>query len=134
MPRVPSTVLLAGLLLAGCASGGGGTGSRERQTLITQEEIAASTAANAHELIQRLRPSWLRVSARISVNTPVTIVVFQDEMNIGGIEALLRIPTEIVQSVRRLSAAQAGTLPGLGSQHVEHAIVVQTRRDAGRDR
>ena len=50
VPHVPA-VLLVGTLLAGCASGGGGNPARERPSLITREEIAASTAVNAHELI-----------------------------------------------------------------------------------
>lgn len=136
MSRAPVPAVLAAAvalvvapsLLTGCASSGGAA-NRQRQTLITREEITATSAVNAHELIQRLRPRWLQSRARISINTPSSIVVYQDDMNLGGIEALYRIPTEIVMAVRLLSAAEAGTLPGIGSQHVEHAIIVQTRRE-----
>ncbi|HSL69385.1 MAG TPA: hypothetical protein VK864_04045 [Longimicrobiales bacterium] len=125
---------LAGVVAGGCAARGGSNDVGGRTEIITAEEIAAASAAspNAHELVRRLRPRWLQPHARISINTPSAIVVYQDDLNLGGPEALERIPTEIVLSVRLLSAAQAGTLPGIGSMHVDHAIVVQTRREPRR--
>ena len=113
--------------LNGCASGRQNTNA-ERENLITREEIGASDAANMHVLIQRLRPRWLQVRSQRSIGLPTGIIVYQDDLNMGGVDALERIPTEIVLSVRMLSAAEAGTLPRLGSQHVERAIVVHTRR------
>ena len=120
-------VLAALMLTAACASSGGSTG---RSDLITREEILAMPTPDLLEVVRRIRPRWLQTGPRLSMNTPQAIVVYQDDLNLGGPEALTRIPKESVLSIRLLSAAQAGTLPGLGSQHVEHAIVVQTRRDA----
>lgn len=123
----PVRVALVLALGAACASSGGtSAGSAD---LITREEIIASPHQNLLELVQRLRPRWLQTGPRLSINTPQTIVVYQDDLNLGGPDVLSRIPKEAVLSIRRLSAAQAGLLPGIGSQHIEHAIVVQTRRE-----
>ena len=119
--------LVASCVLAlACASSGT---ARSNPDLITREEIAAAPTQNLLEVVQRLRPRWLQSGPRLSMNTPQTIVVYQDDLNLGGPEALSRIPKDNVLSIRLLSAAQAGMLPGIGSQHIEHAIVVQTRRE-----
>src|SRR5688572_5308335 len=114
------------LLLTACASTGSATA---RSDIITREELVATPGENVLELVQRLRPRWLQAGPRMSINTPQTIVVYQDDLNLGGPDALTRIPKDNVLAIRLLSAAQAGVLPGIGSQHVEHAIVVQTRRE-----
>ena len=123
-----SVLLLVTLVVASaCASRGGAT---TRSDIITREELVATPGENLLELVQRLRPRWLQAGPRMSINTPQTIAVYQDDLNLGGPDALSRIPKDNVLAIRLLSAAQAGVLPGLGSQHVEHAIVVQTRREA----
>ena len=119
-------LLAACFLAAACASRGGATA---RSDVITREELVATPGENVLELVQRLRPRWLQAGPRMSINTPQTIVVYQDDMNLGGPDALSRIPKDNVLAIRLLSAAQAGVLPGIGSQHIEHAIVVQTRRE-----
>lgn len=115
------------MLALSCASSGSTTA---RSDVITRDEIMATPSEDLLEVVRRLRPRWLQGGPRLSVNTPQAIVVYQDDLNLGAPEALSRIPKDAVLSIRLLSAAQAGMLPGLGSQHVEHAIVVQTRRDA----
>jgi hypothetical protein len=100
--------------------------SRDRN-LITPEEIEASGARNAYELIQRLRPLWLQSRGERSVRLETAIVVYQDNAMLGGIDTLEGIPIELVRSVRALDSAEAGRLPGLGSRHVERAIMISTR-------
>lgn len=111
-----------------CASAGGVGANPE---VVTREEIEQVSASNALQVLERLRPRWIESRGRLSINTPTQIAVYQDDMRLGGLEMLDRIPVDMIISIRRLSAAQAGTLPGIGSMHVEHAIVVQTRRDPG---
>ncbi len=126
--HAPVRVLLLLMVVAflwGCSSLSQGP-TRDRN-LISLEEIQASDARSAYELIHRLRPLWLQSRGERSLRLQTTVVVYQDGAMLGGIETLEGIPIEIVRSVRALDAAEAGRLPGLGSRHVERAIMISTR-------
>lgn len=112
-------------LFAGCAPGQG----RITRTpeVITEEEVAASEARTAYELVERLRPLWLRSRGERSLRLPTEIVVYQGDTMLGDIETLHGIPIEVVHSVRSLDSAEAGRLAGLGSRHVERVIMVVMR-------
>lgn len=121
-------VLLSLMVVAcfwGCSSLNQGP-TRDRN-LISLEEIQTSDARSAYELIHRLRPLWLQSRGERSLRLQTTVVVYQDGAMLGGIETLEGIPIEIVRSVQALDAAEAGRLPGLGSRHVERAIMISTR-------
>ena len=108
-----------------CASGSVGP-SRDRN-VISPEEIEAAKVRTALELVERLRPLWLR--SRGGRSTPLTteIVVYQDNIMLGDIEMLRSVPIDLVSSVRSLDSAEAGGLAGLGSRHVERVIMIITR-------
>ena len=111
--------------LSGCSSAT--QGPRGERDLITAEEVEGVAVSNAYELIERLRPLWLRSRGGRSTRLETEIVVYLDGSMLGGIDALNGIPIEMVGSVRALDAADAGRLPGLGSRHVERAIMVMSR-------
>lgn len=118
-------LVLAG---AGCASSGpGGVDRDSDRDLITQEEIAALDVNTAYEVIERLRPRWLRVRASRSHNRPTEVVVLVDNLRLEGIQSLWDVDAPTIASIRWLDSAQAGQLPGLGSRHVEGAILIETR-------
>ena len=102
-------------------------GPRGERDLITAQEIEGVAVSNAFELIERLRPLWLRSRGGRSTRLETEIVVYLNGSMFGGVDALNGIPIEIVDSVRVLDAAEAGRLPGLGSRHVERAILVEVR-------
>ncbi len=101
--------------------------SRDR-SVITAEEVRSAEVNNAFHLIEHLRPLWLRSRGERSTRLPTEIVVYQDGVMLGDIESLRNIPIELVLSVRALDSTEAMRLPGLGSRHVERAILVETRR------
>jgi hypothetical protein len=111
--------------LGGCVAGTQNPGGE--RNLITAREIESTEVSNAYGLIQRLRPLWLRSRGGRSTRLETEIVVYVNESMLGGIDALRDIPIEIVESVWALDSAEAGRLPGLGSRHVERAIMVVTR-------
>lgn len=114
------------LVLAGCASSGSGDRDRDRD-LITQDQITQLQVNTAYEVVERLRPRWLRVRASRSYNRPTEVVVLVDGMQLEGIQSLWDIDAVNVATMRWLDSAQAGQLPGLGSRHVEGAIMIETR-------
>ncbi len=128
------------LLLAATACATAGTGAATHRDLIVQEEIRQTSAANAYELVQTLRPQWLRV--RGTQNLPAKLdprgtgqgvgealgqelVVYLDNARIGGRSALREIPLTSVQYLQRFDAAAANYRWGAG--HTHGAILVSTQ-------
>jgi hypothetical protein len=110
------------VLVAGCASTSAATGQRN-QNLITSEEIAAqSSAATAYDVIQRLRPNFLRTRGAVHGSPSgttnnleqVDLVVYLNETRLGGTDQLRQIPTTEIREVRYYSASDATTKWGTG--------------------
>ncbi|HEV2734568.1 MAG TPA: hypothetical protein VGV85_06995 [Longimicrobiaceae bacterium] len=116
---------------------------RGEQEIISQEEIEAASASDLYELVQRLHPEWLRErgvqshsqtgkvsggGAAPTVVTPglPTILVYQDNARLGGVEALRVIPVADAGTVQFLNAAQATYRFGIG--HSNGVILVTTRK------
>ena len=114
-----------------CASGSGGP-SRDPD-LISTEEIEAADLRTAYEVVERLRPLWLRSRGDRSTHLTTEIVVYQDNTMLGDIETLRSVPIELVDVIRSLDAAEAGRLAGLGSRHVERVIMIVTKPNKPRD-
>jgi hypothetical protein len=116
------------LFAAACASSGTGGPARD-PNVIEQQEINQYRDAGTRdlqELIQRARPRWLQTRGGRSINLATSILVYQHEQMLGTTEILKDITTVNLVRVRYLDASRAGLLPGLGSQHVEAAIVIET--------
>lgn len=111
--------------LWGCAPGSGRLARPADE--ITAAEIAAADVRSAYDLVEKVRPLWLRSRGDRSLRLPTEIVVYQGDTMLGGIETLRAIPIEVVGSVRVLDSAEAGRLTGLGSRHVERVIMVVMR-------
>ncbi|MDH5758943.1 MAG: hypothetical protein OEZ65_05090 [Gemmatimonadota bacterium] len=98
--------------------------------LLTQEEIMGAGARNLHEVVQRLRPRWLRArAADRSFGSSVEIVVYQNQTFLGNTETLAQISPSMAYEMRWLDGTTAAaTLPGLGSGRiVAGAIVIKTQ-------
>jgi hypothetical protein len=122
------TVLL--LTVAGTACAPAATSSGRNATQMTREEIMAVGVANLYDVIQRERPRWLqsrgqRSFGQAALNTE--IVVFQNQTMLGGVNVLREIAPDVAMRLRYLDGATAmASLSGLGSRHVEGAIIIDT--------
>ena len=120
-------------LLVGCASSHAAT-AKQNQNLITTEEITQSSASNAYDLIQRLRPNYLRTRGAVH-GAPsadgtnhleaVDLVVYLNENRLGGTDELRHIVTSEIREIRYYSASDATTKWGTG--HSAGAIQVVSR-------
>jgi hypothetical protein len=121
------TIALLVAIAAGCAS----TSSTSRRTasrdtrVLTAEEIRQSSAANLYEVIRAYRPEWLIKRGQTSINLEGDIVVYVDNVALGGPETLRTIDVQSVQSARFMTASEAQMRYGVG--HMHGAIVVTTR-------
>jgi hypothetical protein len=119
----PATALM--LTLAACASTGPG-GVDTNPYEITRAEIQEVDAVTALEVVERLRPRWLRAPLERSHTRTTEVVVYLNGALFGDVGILQEIGAATIQRLRWLDSAQAGRLPGLGSRHVAGAIVVET--------
>jgi hypothetical protein len=69
---------------------------------------------NLYDAIDRLRPRWLQVRSRTSVQGATPIVVFRDNARIGGVEVLRSMRIEGIEEVRFINATDATTRWGMG--------------------
>lgn len=120
--------MVAAVGTGGCAStSGGGSTVRMDPNLITAEELAELRVSNLYDAIQRLRPRWLTVRAQQSLSTPTSVVVYQNQTQLGGFTALRELGLDAVTSIRYLDGPTASaSLPGIGTRQVEGAIVIYT--------
>jgi hypothetical protein len=120
--------LLLFQLAAGVSSAAAQKG--RKSDVITAEEIAKSSANNAHDVIKTLRPAWLRPRGITSgqPDSPGSggIQVYLDGVRMGGPDELDNVPAERVQELRYVNANDATTKYGTG--HTQGAIEVTTKR------
>lgn len=102
------------LLLAACGATAGPR--RGNSDVLSREEILASTASTAYELIAQLRPQFLRSRGALSMQDPRPVypIVYVNEMRHGGLETLRAILVREISEVRFISAADATTRWGTG--------------------
>ena len=126
LSRLAGLTLLL-LVTAACASStqGGRTSGRRDARVLGAEEIKASSASNMYDVIRSHRPEWLIKRGQTSINLEGDIVVYVDNVALGGPESLKSIDVQSVQSARFLNASEAQMRYGVG--HMHGAIVVVTR-------
>ena len=116
------------LLLIACASGPSSGAPSRNRNLITAEEIEGLPVTTARDLVERLRPTWLRPRGPASMGSsrPEFPVVYIDQVHSGGLEALDRVSSLVIEEVRFISARDATTR--FGMNHGGGAILVKVRR------
>jgi hypothetical protein len=126
LSRLAALALMLGVAAA-CASSTQGprTSGRRDARVLGAEEIRTSSASNMYDVIRSQRPEWLIKRGQTSINLEGDIVVYVDNVALGGPESLKSIDVQSVQSARFLNASEAQMRYGVG--HMHGAIVVVTR-------
>jgi hypothetical protein len=119
-------VLAVGFGLSACATGAQRTGQRQTD-LITYQEMEPLRVPTAFDVVQQLRPEFLRTRGSASVRdpTPVEAVVYLDGVRLGAPATLRGISKETLKEIRYMDANEATLQYGTG--HRGGAIVVTTR-------
>ena len=125
--------------LAACASAGTSSGTTSGTTSstrtspdrLTTADIQSSGASNAFDLINRLRPNWLRPPSMGSLSGGARtqlIVVYLDGHRLGDIQSLRSLSLSGLQSFEWFDATRAATvLNEMGSDPIAGAIVIKSR-------
>jgi CheY-like chemotaxis protein len=97
---------------------------KQDRTHITAEELAEQVGQNGYEVVEKLRPDWLRRSERrISLDqgratetggmytdvstTPLRLTVFVDQTEMGGLEELRRLRNDEIREIEYLTGSDA---------------------------
>jgi hypothetical protein len=115
--------MAVGLMLAllACASGSRPSGPRRNPELITRQEIEATDALTALEVIQQLRPTFLRPPGQAD-----PVIVYVDGVRRGYTAELRSLQRNSLEQIRYVNANDATLRWGTG--HRSGAIEVTTRR------
>lgn len=99
------------------------------RSVITDEELRANHDQYLYEIVQRLRPEWLRTRGVSSIATgiagnadPDLVLVYVGQVRVGGPDVLERLQTSAATSLKYFTAAQAQQRFGPG--HPNGAIQV----------
>jgi hypothetical protein len=129
-PRLHPAFLAAFLLaLPACASAPQGLQSgpmvRHQANRISLEELQNNVqVSNLLELVQMLRPAWLRGRGVERIQNATSVQVYYDETRLGGPDALRNIRVEGVKSLQFFDAPEATLRWGIGNS--QGAILVRT--------
>ena len=125
------SVLLLGMLVGISACSTAGTGGRRgSRNEITAEQIAdlPNAVGSAYNIIEQLRPRWLRASRSqgTPLGGPAVPVVFIDQTSWGDLASLTGISVEEVERIEFLDMRDATIQYGTG--YPGGIIRVVTRR------
>jgi hypothetical protein len=136
--RILITLISAVLLGTGCASGGktastataasatrGTTGAS--RYLVTQEELTNLGDRTAYEVLQQLRPSFLRSRDQQTSSNPypAPVDVFVDGGRTEGLDALKNIRASTVKEMRFYEPQDANTKFGTGHNGGVIAVILK---------
>jgi hypothetical protein len=133
MNRVRNVLLVSLTLLfsAACASSGvqRSSGSPDK---LERAEIDASNATSVYDVINHLRPNWLRPAGMTMTGVQNSgtqqVTVYLDNQPLGAIETLRSMTTASVGSIEFLSATRAATvLPAMPNGIATAVILVKSR-------
>ena len=126
LPNLLACFLVLSVLPA-CATSGESSSSGDAN-VITYEEIEEISVNTAHDVVDRLRPRWLRSRGRTSLENPTAgmPVVYLGSSRFGGLDSLHEISSDDIEELRYFSASQATTRFGTG--HDGGVIQITLRR------
>ena len=119
-------IAFAALLLASasaCASIAPGRAPAPRADAISRAEIQASGAADAHDLVQRLRADWLIAGGQPAADE---VLVFVDGRLLGNVRALRGLSLERVDGLQLHSPHYAREIFRFPHREFEAAIALTT--------
>ncbi len=131
MARLARLMICATMLVAAACGGPTPAGEAPRAAhssndRITFEEIQRGHWASAYDLVESLRPRWLRSHGPDTIlGQPVVVQVHLDENRLGGVQELRTIAVNDIESIEWVDPVSAASR--WGSDHANGAIIVTTR-------
>ena len=119
--------LIAVAATLGCATASSTPGVSRSQNLITEQEIAAITATNAFEAVEKLRPNFLHSrGANNSGSDSGLPDVYLGAVRYGDVSSLRNIAASEVREIRFYKGAEAATKYGMQNPNGVNGIIEVT--------
>jgi len=113
----------------GCSHPRLGPGDVYNSDVITEDEIVASRASTAYEVIHKLRANFLTNRGETSLNRNQSNpypTVYLDDQEFGPISALTGIPAAQISTIRLYRVSEANTK--YGTHNLSGVIAIYTRQ------
>ena len=115
-----------------CASSGTQNVAESSRDKVTSIEIDATPASSAFDLVNRLRPHWLRQGGTGSIGggsiRSLVTLVYLDGNRVGTLEALRSISAAGIRTMEWIPATRAAiVLTDVGSDAINGAISLRTK-------
>ncbi len=127
---VARVVIAMSLAVAvGCSHPRLGPGGVYNSQVITEDEIVASRASNAYEVIHKLRANFLSNRGETSFNRNQSNpypTVYLDDQEFGPISSLSSIPAAQITQIRMYRVSEANAK--YGTHNLSGVIAITTRR------
>ncbi len=125
-PLVRCLPLLAVVSLLSTACSAHKRAASSDPDVITMEQIQERHFTNAYDVVAALRPNWLHVRGTDSFQNPGQVLVYYDNIRMGGVESLRTITTPSIIEIRHFDGIAATTRWGL--DHGQGVIQVSSHR------
>jgi hypothetical protein len=103
---------------------------RQDLDTLTREQITENRFVNAYDAVQAMRSNWLQTRGTDSFQTPSEVLVYLDNVKMGGVLELRAIPTTTIAFIRHFDGVEATNRWGVG--HAAGVIQVSTFREGRR--
>ena len=97
------------------------------RNVLTGDDLDATRFRTAFEVVEALRPHWLRIRGNTSLRAVESVKVYLDDSLLGTPEQLKQVTTASIASIRFMDGPEASVRWGL--DHGHGAIILSTRRD-----
>lgn len=124
-----SVIALAVVITAGCSHPRPSPGEGFNSQVITEDEIVASRASNAYEVIHKLRANFLTNRGQTSFNRNQSNpypTVYIDDQEFGPISTLSSIPAAQISMIRLYRVSEANAK--YGTHNLSGVIAIFTRQ------
>lgn len=122
--RAFNVAILFCAMLGACSQHRDGSLPGQSLDVITREQLTDRRFDNAYDAVQAMRSNWLETRGTDSFLTPSEVLVYQDNVKLGGTDQLRAITTMTIVSIRYFNGTEATSRWGVG--HSAGVIQVST--------
>jgi hypothetical protein len=122
-------------LTAGCApkTSSSASAARPDRNVLTPDQFRTQSYQNVYEAVEALRLNWLKPRGTDSFNTPSVVMVYLDNVKLGGVEALRGLQLSNIQLIRHYDASQANARWGVGHGQGAIQVITESNRSPSPD-
>jgi hypothetical protein len=121
---------LACATLDACSAHRRGGAANQNPDLITRQQLTENRFVYAYEAVQAMRGNWLQTHGTDSFNSPSEVLVYLDNVKLGGINELRSILVTNIAFVRHFDGLEATSRWGVG--HAAGVIQVSSFTESRR--